>query len=579
MLNGWSRAACALIAVLAGCSGSIDQSGGEPSFGPGSLDNGNGNGNGSGAGRGPGNGAQSGNGAGAAGSSAGPGAGAEYVASESVARRLSRAEIDNVLRDLVGDDTAPATRLLAEDLFSPFDNDYASQVASGALIDSLEVLARDVAGRVAADAAMRARLVPCTPTGPGDAACFQRVSETFLRRAFRRPVTAAEVEPYMTLLSFATEDIPEVDNDFYTAVELLVRSVLQDPEWLYRIEVGTPTQDPSVRGLNGYEIASRMSFLLWGSGPDDGLLQAAGAGMLGDDETRRGVAEQMLGNARAKAQLHRFHAMWLGYRALPHPPELTSAFQRETNALLDRVIFEEQRSYLDLFTFDETYLDDALAEHYGLPRPSGGAGWVPYGDSGRAGILSHGSVLSAFSKFTDTSPTQRGIFVRTRLLCQTIGRPPANVVADQPPGDQDAVCKTDRYAEHRSNGACASCHDQLDPIGFGLEQFDIAGRKREHDDGLPQCEIEGQGQVTGHGTFSGPAELGALLVEEELIQECIVRQLAQFALGRKTDDSEDELIEALASRFAGNGYEFERLLVDYVAEPAFALRREPEEAP
>jgi len=169
--------------------------------------------------------------------------------------------------------------------------------------------------------------------------------------------------------------------------------------------------------------------------------------------------------------------------------------------------------------------------------------------------------------------------VRTRLLCQTIGRPPANVTADKPPGDQDAVCKTDRYAEHRSNGACASCHDQLDPIGFGLEQFDIAGRKREHDDGLPQCAIEGRGQVTGHGEFSGPAELGALLVEEELIQDCIVRQLAQFALGRKTDDSEDELVEALASGFAGNGYEFERLLVDYVAEPAFALRREPEEAP
>jgi hypothetical protein len=409
--------------------------------------------------------------------------------------------------------------------------------------------------------------------------CFRRVTEALLRRAFRRPVTAAEVEPYMRLLSFATEDIPEVDNDFYTAVELLLRSVLQDPEWLYRIEVGTPTQDPSVLGLNGYEIASRMSFLLWGSAPDDGLLQDAGAGMLGDDETRRGVAEQMLADPRAKAQLHRFHAMWLGYRALPHPPELTSAFQRETNALLDRVIFEEQRSYLDLFTFDETYLDDALADHYGLPRPSGGAGWVPYGDSGRAGILSHGSVLSAFSKFTDTSPTQRGIFVRTRLLCQTIGRPPANVVADKPPGDGDAVCKTDRYAEHRSNGACASCHDQLDPIGFGLEQFDIAGRKREHDDGLPQCAIEGQGQVTGYGEFSGPAELGALLVEEELIQDCIVRQLAQFALGRKTDDSESPLVDALASRFAGNGYEFERLLVDYVAEPAFALRREPEEAP
>jgi hypothetical protein len=204
---------------------------------------------------------------------------------------------------------------------------------------------------------------------------------------------------------------------------------------------------------------------------------------------------------------------------------------------------------------------------------------VPYGDSGRAGILSHGSVLSAFSKFTDTSPTQRGIFVRTRLLCQTIGRPPANVTADKPPGDQDAVCKTDRYAEHRSNGACAGCHDQLDPIGFGLEQFDIAGRRREHDQGLPQCAIDGQGAVTGYGDFSGPGELATLLVENDLVQDCVVRQLTHFALGRKPQGSEEQLVGVLAARFGDNEYAFDRLLIEVVANPAFALRREPEVAP
>ena len=570
------RAACAgIAALLIACSGSIRQGDADPDVAPGGPATGNGSLR-AGSGAAGGSGANPGAGSGAAGT----GAGAEYVASESVARRLSRAEIDNVLKDMLGDDSAPATRVLAEDLFSPFDNDYASQVASGALIDSLEALAVDVAGRVLADPALRARLVPCTPSGRSDAACFRRTVEGLLRRAFRRPVSAAEVEPYMSLLQFASEDVPEVTTDFYTAVGLLVRSVLQDPEWLYRIEIGTPTEDDGVFGLNGYEIAGRMSFLLWGSAPDDALLQDAGAGMLGDDERRREIAERMLADPRARAQLRRFHAMWLGYRALPHPPELTAAFQRETNALLDRVIFEERRSYLDLFTFDQTYLDATLADHYGLPRPSGGsAGWVPYGDSGRAGILSHGSVLSAFSKFTDTSPTQRGIFVRTRLLCQTIDRPPANVMADKPPGDKDAVCKTDRYAEHRSNGACAGCHDQLDPIGFGLEQFDIAGRRREHDEGLPQCAIDGQGAVTGYGAFSGPGELAALLVENDLVQDCVVRQLAHFALGRKPEGSEEQLVGALATGFADNEYAFDRLLIDVVANPAFALRREPEVAP
>jgi hypothetical protein len=322
-----------------------------------------------------------------------------------------------------------------------------------------------------------------------------------------------------------------------------------------------------------------MSFLLWGTTPDDALLRNADDGMLGDGDKRRSIAEGMLADPRAKQQLHHFHAMWLGYRALPHPPELTAAFQRETNALLDRVLFEEHRSYLDLFTFDQTYLDDALADHYGLPHPSGGEGWVPYGKSGRAGILSHGSVLSAFSKFTDTSPTQRGIFVRTRLLCQTIMRPPANVAADKPPGNKDAVCKYDRYAEHRSNTSCAGCHDQLDPIGFGLEQYNIAGQLRDHDEGLPQCAIAGQGEVVGHGTFSGPAELGALLVDEGLVQPCIVQQLAQFALGRKPEGSESQLLEALATSFADNDYAFDRLLIDFVAQPAFALRKEPEAMP
>lgn len=579
MANGWSAARSLMVAVtprrrcvaalwlccLAACSGQIEPGeGAGPNGAPGGKSSTHGSTPGA-------NGTLGG---------AGSGSGKDaFVASESVARRLSRAEIDNVVRDLFGDDSAPATRLLAEDLFSPFDNDYTTQVASGALIDSLEVLADDVSSRVIKDSKLRARIVPCTPTGAGDEACFRQVVEGLLHRAFRRPVAAAEVDPYMALLAFATEDNPSVAHDFYTAVQLLVRSVLQDPELLYRIEIGKPTKDASVLALDSYEIASRMSFLLWGSTPDDKLLRNADDGMLDDADKRRSIAEGMLADARAKTQLHRFHAMWLGYRALPHPPDLTAAFQRETNALLDRVIFEEHRSYLDVFTFDQTYLDDMLADHYGLPHPSGGEGWVPYGNSGRAGILSHGSVLSAFSKFTDTSPTQRGIFVRTRLLCQTIMRPPANVNADKPPGNKDAVCKYDRYAEHRANSSCAGCHDQLDPIGFGLEQYNIAGQLRDHDEGLPQCAIAGQGEVVGHGKFSGPAELGKLLVDEDLVQSCIVQQLAQYALGRKLQENELQLVGELATRFADNDYAFDRLLIDYIAEPAFALRKEPEAMP
>jgi hypothetical protein len=558
---------CAL--WLAACGGEIGGSDGPggPSSGPGE-DDGTGPasgepGSGSGGAGGPGGGA---------GSAADPNA--PYVASPSVGRRLSRAELDNTLRDLLGDDTGATTRLLAEDLYSPYDNDYRSQLASGALIDSLEGLATDVATRVLADPALRARLVPCTPSGAGDAACFREVVQTFGKRAFRRPLSSAEVDAYLPLLDFATENNPDVPHDFYTAVGLVVRAVIQDPEFLYRIEVGTETAQSGIFELDDYETATRLSYLLWGTTPDDGLLAEADAGGLVDATARVAFARTMLDDPRAKTQLQRFHAMWLGYRALPHPAALTAAFQRETSALLDRVIFDEPQSYLNLFTFAETYLDDTLADHYGLPQP-GGQGWVDYGSSGRAGILSHGSVLSAFSKFTDTSPTQRGIFVRTRLLCQEIMPPPVNVVADKPPGDKDAVCKYDRYEQHRTSDSCAGCHSQLDPIGFGLENYDIAGRYRTTDDGLPQCMIAGEGEVLGVGTFSGPAELGALLVDEGLVQPCLVRQFFQFAAGRPAEGNEREALSALQTSFQGSDHELRELLLSYIGADAFGLRMEP----
>jgi hypothetical protein len=557
---------------LIACSGSIERPEGAP--GPG-LDADGGVIDGMGAGNGAGGRGGGGAGMGAGGDGSGVPQG-PFLASDSVGRRLSRAEFDNTVRDLLGDDTNPATRLLAEDLYSPYDNDYRSQLASGALIDSLEVLASDVATRVLSTPALRARLVSCTPSEPGDAACFRQVADGFVSRAFRRAVSPAELDAYEAFLEFATEDNPDVPHDFYTAVELLVRSVLQDPEFLYRIEIGEATSDPGVFALDDHEIAARMSYLLWGSTPDDALRTEAEAGMLTDAAARVEIARGMLADDRARDQVHRFHAMWLGYRAIPHPAELTAAFHRETTALLDRVVFDEPQSYLNLFTFPETMLDTMLADHYGLPQPSGGEGWVEYGDSGRAGILSHGSVLSAFSKFTDTSPTQRGIFVRTRLLCQEIPRPPANVNSDEPPGDMAAVCKFDRYAEHRASDACAGCHNQTDPIGFGLENYDIAGRYREHDDGLPECAIEGSGEVVGVGEFSGPAELGRILVDEQLVQPCVVKQLVQFALGRAPHGNESEALAELGTSFEAQDYAWDELLLHYIGSDAFALRREPE---
>lgn len=573
----------AWLLCAAGCSGSIESPGdgtGSPNSpgSGGSSFSGSGGSNASG-GRAGSSGKASGGSAGATagtngqGATAGESGGPPPNALESVARRLTRSEIDATVRDVLGDTTAPAAKVLSEDEYNPFDNDYTLQRASRALIDSLEAFAEDAAAH-AVSPDHRDRVVPCTPSGAGDAECFDQTVESLGRRLFRRPLGDDEVAAYRPLQAFSTEDNAAVENDFYTGVELVIRSMLQDPEFLYRIEIGTAEADPSVLRLDGYELATRLSFLLWGSTPDDALLDAAEGDTLGAANGRREQAVRLLADDRARDALHRFHAMWLGYRSIPHDAELTAAFDLETTHLIDRVIFDEPSSYLDLFLSPETYLNDRLAEQYDLPRPTGGEGWVSYGSSGRAGILSHGSVLAGFSKFSDTSPTQRGIFVQTRLLCNKVEPPPANVNVDQPPMSGDAVCKFDRYAQHRESPSCGGCHDELDPIGFGLEAYDVGGRLRATDNGHPECEITGDGELPGYGTFNGPGELAERLVESGEVTGCFVQHFLTYAVGRPLRANESAVVAELTQDFETKDYAAQELLLDYVASDRFALRRE-----
>lgn len=505
------------------------------------------------------------------GGSAGPGK--LSTASASVARRLSRAELSNLVRDALGDDSSAAAKFLNEDEYRPFDNDYTVQNASSALIESLEATATDIAARAVLPE-NRGKIVPCTPTGPGDAACLRSTIESVGRRLYRRPLSEEQVQAYLTLQSYATENNPDVPHDFYTAVNLVLRSMLQDPEVLYRIEVGVPTGEPGIFALDDYEIASRLSFLLWGSGPDDALLDQAGAGKLTEAGLRTQAAARLLSDARARAQLERFHAMWLGYRAIPASAELAAAFSLETNKLIEKVVFDQPSSYLDLFTSPQTYVSGPLPAQYGVVAPAGGQGWVSYADDKRAGILSHGSVLAAFSKFSDTSPTQRGIFVQTRLLCNKVGAPPANVNVDQPPGDRDKVCKIDRYDEHRQLASCKACHAQLDPIGYGLENYDIGGRYRTHDDAHEDCILPDKGELPGVGEFSGPGQLAQLLVSNGELESCFVQHFMSYAVGRELRPEEMLAKDSLSASFKDGGYDLQRMLSRFVSDERFALRQE-----
>jgi hypothetical protein len=506
------------------------------------------------------------------GSGDGDGAGVEVEAVRAGLRRLSQHEYDNTLRDLLRDEERPSGYFLPTDEKLPFDNNLEYQQASQALVEGLEFLASEAADRLLADVDRRAAVVGCTPQDAADADCFRSFVTTFGRRALRRPLADDEVADYMELQAYSVET-----DDFYTGVAMVVREMLQDPRLVYRVEIGTPVEgSPQLWRLDDWEVASRLSYLLWGSMPDDALFDRAQAGGLRTVDEVRAEAERMLAVPRALERIDRFHALWMGYEAIPHGEELTQAMRDETLALIRRVIFDDRRPWQDLFRLPETFIDDLLAEHYGLPAPGpDGPAWVPYGASGRGGLFSHGSYLSIGAKFNDTSPTIRGKAIRTRLLCQNIPPPPPIVDTDAPPeGEEGAVCKSDRY-EQMAKSQCSGCHALMDPIGMGLEQFDSQGRFRATEPGLPECPISGNGEIVGVGTFRGPGELGELLTSAPEVNACAVRQLYRFAMGRnELDDIDERLLASLGEDLGTADFRFDELLLSIVADPSFGHRLE-----
>lgn len=487
-------------------------------------------------------------------------------------RRLTSFEYDNTVRDLLADPTRKSALVLPEDPRTPFDNDYAKQAPSKALVEGFELLARDAAKSLIADGARRTAILGCTPTGPSDAACFKTFITKFGRRAIRRPLSDEEVTRFVTTFApFAVEA-----NDFYVGVETAILAFLQHAEFVYRVEVGTPVAGrPSVVRLNDFELASRLSYFVMGTTPDDPLLDSAAGGALATPEGVQAAARKLLNDDRAKSTVSRFHALWLGYDKVLDTSPLSKAMIAESDALVQRVIFQEKKPWEDIFKSNETFVTDALATHYGLPATgSTTAKWVPYGTSGRKGILSHAMFLTNGAKLDDTSPTLRGLAVRLRLMCQDIPPPPPSVDTDLPPLTE-GQCKTDRLAAH-SVGGCAGCHSKMDPIGFGLESFDQAGRFRTTEPGKPACTIKGEGNLDGIGTFKGPSELSDQLLKDGAVQKCMATQLFRFAVGRGTLDSDDErFVTWWVDKVGGakSGFKMDDLIAEFVATDAFRQRR------
>lgn len=429
------------------------------------------------------------------------------------------------------------------------------------------------------DTPSRRRIFVCQPTSPDDEeSCAKRILSTLMRRAYRRPIDEEDLKKPMELYREA-----RAQEDFEAGIEMAISSVLVNPQFLFRIE-----QDPdgvapnSAYRISDLDLASRLSFFLWSSIPDDELLDLAIRGQLTNPDVLEQQARRMLADDRSRALVSNFAGQWLYLRNLESTTpdmrlfpdfddNLRQAFQQETELFFESVM-REDLSVLDLLKADYTYLNERLAKHYGIP--------YVYGsrfrrvsldeDSKRGGLLRHGSILTVTSYSTRTSPVIRGKWVLENILGTPPPPPPANVPALKDNTVSATLSVRERLAEHRANPACASCHDLIDPVGFALENFDAVGRWRDIEEGKP---IDASGGLPDGSQFIGIAGLEqGLLNRPEMFVGTMAEKLLTYALGRGVAHFDAPAIRKIVRDAKADGFRFSSLILGIVKSTAFQMR-------
>jgi hypothetical protein len=511
------------------------------------------------------------------------------VAPAVVLRRLTNSQYNNTIRDLLKNFLSPAGAFPPEDFVNGFKNQYQALPVSPILAEAYGVTAE----KLAAEAFRRGDfhgLIPCKPASDKDAACRDRFIQTFGRRAFRRPLEPEEEARYAVIF--------HSEGAFLKGAQAVIEAMLQSPSFIFWME-----QTPNSK-WKGYATASWLSYSLWNTTPDDVLLDAAAQGKLDSGEDIERMARRMLDDPRAKDGLDEFVSQWLRFDRVQETTrerrlfplfnrDLALAMTEEAKRFVGDLVWND-RNFMQVFTADYGFPNSDLAAVYKVNPPARDFDRVTFPpESERAGLLGQALFLTLTSKPDDTAPTGRGLFVREQFLCQQVPPPPPTVDTNLPPVDESKpLTNRERLAAHTNNKVCASCHNLIDPIGFGLEKFDAIGMRREQQKLLfypaekgerrekPKqvlLDLNTDARVAGvpNSGFTNARQLGELLARAPQCQECVVKQVFRYITGRLETPADRPVLNRASEVFRKSDFNFKQMVVAMIGARQDSLNRSP----
>ncbi|MGA9524272.1 MAG: DUF1592 domain-containing protein [Myxococcaceae bacterium] len=530
----------------------------------------------------PGPGAGNGPGRGPGG---GPNCGPEcdQPAPAALARRLTHTQWESSVRDLLRLDALPglSTQFTGDTSAGIFDSHVAGLKVGATLWADYQRAAETLAAQITASDANVQRIVPANlPADP--AAKARAFIDAFGRRAYRRPLTAAELDRHLSIFQNGTA-LTGVTDPFRAGVRITVQAMLQSPLFLYRVEQGGEAGQGEIL-LTGWELASRLSFALWNTMPDDALLEAAASGALATPEGLEAEAKRMLIDPRARAMLGRFHHQLFDLdqiKAITRDPakypgltgNFGEALATEVRLFVDDVVFTRTEGLNAVLTSTRTFANAEVASVYGVTPASGGNTFVPVelDPAQRSGLLTRAGFLAAYGHGDESDPIRRGVFVNLRLLCSDLPPPPNNV-PPLPPSTGKTT--RERVDEHTGPGTCgAGCHSTyINPVGFAFENYDGLGRHRTEENGFPvDATAEFNLQNGDRLRYADARDFSAQLAGALQTHRCYARHWVEYVFGRDEVDADDNLIERLATRSL-EGTSVQQLVLDLVTSRGFRAR-------